>query len=106
MDIELNESVRSENVPDIERLNKTTKKRIRSVYTELIQVYGRVPGALVHNLVHAMTFWINSFPAKYGISATLTLQAMITGQSGEFTKNRLLNFGEYVHTHEDGDNSM
>ena len=76
------------------------------MYTELIQVYSRIPGVIVSKLVYAVTFWLNSFPAKDGISDTLMPRAMITGQSVEFTKHRLLDFGEYIHTHEDEDNSM
>ena len=44
-------------------------------------------------LIYAMTLWLNSFPDKDGISATLSLLAMITGQSVEFTKHCLLEFG-------------
>ena len=82
------------------------KERIRSVYKELIQVYGRVPVVLMRDIVYAVTFWINIFPAKDAVSATQIPRSMITGQSVKFTKNCLLDFGEYVHTHEDGENSM
>ena len=81
------------------------KERIRSVYTELIRVYGRVSGVLVNDIAYAVTFWRNSFPAKDGISATLSLQAMITGQLVDFTTHFLLELGEYAHTHEDGEKS-
>ena len=76
------------------------------MYTYLIQLYGRIPIVIVQNPVYAITFWINSFPTKDIISATLILQAIITGHSVEFSKHYLLDFGEYVHTHEDRDNSM
>ena len=87
MNIKLNASVRNEHVPDIECLNRTTKERIWSVYTELIQVYGRVPGVLIRKLIYAVIFWLNSFPVEDGISAMISPQAMINGQSVEFTKN-------------------
>ena len=82
------------------------KERIWSVYTESIRVYGRFPGVLVRELVYSVTLWINSLPAEDGVSSTLIPQAIITGQSVKFTNHFLLNFVEYVHTHEDGDNSM
>ena len=78
MHIELNASVRNEHVPEVERLNRNMKERIRSVYTELILVYGRVPGVLVCELVYAVTFCLNSLRVKYGVSATLRPRAMIT----------------------------
>ena len=106
MHIELNISIRNEHITKIERLNRTMKERIRLVYTELIRVYVRVPGFLVHDIVYPIMLWLNSFPADYGVLATLNLQAIITGQSVEFSKHCLLKFVEYVHTHEDGKNSM
>ena len=104
--IDLNASVRNDHITEIERINKTIKVRIWSVYTELIKVYGRIPGILWRDLVYALTFWINIFPAKDTVSATLIPQAMITGQCVELTKHCLLGFGEYARTHEDGFKSM
>ena len=63
MEIELNTSIQNEHVPEIERLNRTMKEHIWSVYTELIQAYGRVPGELLRELIYAVTLWLNSFPA-------------------------------------------
>ena len=82
------------------------KERIWSVYTEIIQVYSHIPGVLVQKLVYDLMFWLNSLPAEDGVSDILSPHAMITGQSIKFTKHFLLNFGEYVHTHEDKDNSL
>ena len=106
MEIELNASVRNDHVPDIERLNRTTKEQVQYVYTELILVYDRIPRVLVHEIIYAVMFWLNSFPAEDGISATLIPRAMITVQSVKFTKHCLLEFGSYVHTHEDREKYM
>ena len=106
IEIELNASVRNEHVSEIEVLNRTTKDHIWSVYTELIQVYGRVSGVLVCKIIYAVKFWPNRFPAEDGISAMISSRAMIIGQSTKFTKHCLLDFREYVHTHEDRYNSM
>ena len=73
---------------------------------ELIRIYGYVPGVILCELAYANTFWLNSFPAKDGVSTTLIPRAMITGQSVELTKHCLVEFRYYVHTHEDRDNSM
>ena len=106
MQIDLNVSVRNKHFPEIEFINRTIKERIRSVYTELIRVYGRIPGVFLLKLVYAVMLWLNSFPAENGVSITPSPHAMITGQSIEFTKHCLLEFGEYIRTHEDGENSM
>ena len=63
MEIKLNASVRNEHAPEINRINRTMKEHIQSVYTEIIQVYSRVPVFLVCKLIFAVTFWINIFPA-------------------------------------------
>ena len=73
------------------------------MYMELIQVYGRIPAALVPEIVYTVMFWLNSFPDKDGIFATLSPRDMITGQSVSFTNHLLLEFGYYIHTNEDRD---
>ena len=92
MELELNTSVSNKHVPDIECLNRAMKERILSVCTELIRVYGRIPGGLVCKLVYDVTFCLSSFPAKYGISDTLSSQDMINSQSVEFKKHGLIEF--------------
>ena len=47
----------------------------------------------MREIVYAVKFCINSFPAKDGISATLSSRAMINGQSVEFNKHGLIEFG-------------
>ena len=51
MQIKLNASVRNDEVPKIERLNRNMKDRIRPVYMEIIRVYGCIPGFIFHKLV-------------------------------------------------------
>jgi len=106
MQIELNAVTKGEHVPEIERLNRTIKERVRSIYNELKRHFTKVPGVLIREMVYATTFWLNSFPAADGISDTLSPRAMLTGTKLHFSRHCLLEFGEYVHTHEDGDNSM
>ena len=106
MDIDLNTFIKNKHVPEIECLNKTMKEWILSMYTELIRVYFHVAGVIVRKLVYTVAFCLNSFSTKEFLYTTLRPLVMITGQFVEFTKHFLLEFGEYVHTHEDGDNSM
>ena len=60
----------------------------------------------MREIVYAVTFWINRFHAEDGVSATLSPRVIITVQYIKFAKHCLLEFGEYVHTHEDGEKSM
>ena len=81
-------------------------EHIQLVYTDLIRVYVSIPGVLVCKIVYAVTLCLKSFPAKNGVSATLSLQAIITGQSVMFSKHCLLELREYTHNHKYRDNSM
>jgi hypothetical protein len=57
-------------------------------------------------MVYSSNFWLNSFPPESGISATLSPRAIITGASIDFNRHCQLEFGAYVQTHEDHDNTM
>ena len=97
MQIKLNMSIRNENVPEIDRLNSTTKECIWLVCMELIRLYVCIPLFLICKLVYDVTFWLNSIPEEDDVSATIIPRAIITGQYVEFRKTILLEFGEYVH---------
>ena len=57
-------------------------------------------------MVYAANYWLNMFPRKGGISKTLSPRALLTGQSWCYTTHCKLEFGDYVQTHEEHDNSM
>jgi hypothetical protein len=99
LQILLNTTSEAEHVGTIERLNRTLKERIRGIYTELMRVFGRIPGVLVKELVHFVVFWLNNLPATDGVSNTLSPKAILTGLTIDFTRHCLLEFGEFVHTH-------
>ena len=61
---------------------------------------------LVKDLVHFMVFCLNNLPVADGVLSTLIPKEILTGLTIDFTKHCLLEFGELVHTHEDGDSSM
>jgi hypothetical protein len=55
---------------------------------------------------HGLGFWLNMFPPNDGISPTLSPRAMMIGFTLDYAKHCRLEFGSYVQTHEDHDNSM
>ena len=57
-------------------------------------------------MVYSEVFWINSFPAADGIYDTISPWAMLTGKKLRLYFHYLLEFGEYFHTNEHGENSM
>ena len=61
---------------------------------------------MIVEMVYSSNFWLNSFPALDGVSDTLSPRAMIVGTQIDYAKHCKLEFGTYVQTHEEHDNSM
>jgi hypothetical protein len=85
---------RDEHVPKVERYNQTIKDHVCSVYK--ILPFKHIPPIFVVELVYSQVFWRNMFAIKGGISATRSPSELICK----------VEFGEYVQTHEEPDNSM
>jgi hypothetical protein len=102
--INLNTTSNNEHVPEIERHIRTLKERARCVYNTL--PFKSLPERLVIELIHYATFWLNSFPPNDGISKKDSPRTIVTGLRIDYTKHCKLEFGSYVQTHEEHDNSM
>eukprot|EP00978_Attheya_sp_CCMP212_P031314 scaffold117901_cov29-Attheya_sp.AAC.2 len=57
-------------------------------------------------MVYASTFWLNAFPPTDGVSEDLSPRAIVVGLQLDYAKHCQLEFGTYVQTHEEHDNSM
>ena len=57
-------------------------------------------------MVYANAFWRNMFPIKGGISSTQGPVEIILNFAMDFNTYGKLEFGDYVQTHEEHDNSM
>jgi hypothetical protein len=102
--ITLNTASNDEHVPDIERFIRTLKERTRAIYNTL--PFKKMPDRLVIEMICACNFWLNSFPPVSGISSFLSPRAIVTGSSIDYNRHCQLEFGAYVQTHEDHDNTM
>ena len=100
----MNAVAREEHVPEIERNIRTIKDRSRSVVTML--PFQRIPARIIIELIHYCVFWLNSFPRKNGISNVLSPRAIVVGAKINYHSHCKLEFGTYVQTHEQHDNSM
>ena len=89
--------------PEIERQIRTIKDRCRCVYG--IVPYNRMPRMMVKELVYWSVMWLNSFPEEDGVSETMSPREIMTGRKTTYD-NCKLEFGTYVQTHEEHDNSM
>ena len=65
-----------------------------------------MPRHLIIEMVYTANYWLNMFPRKGGVSKTLSPHALLTGQTWSYTTHCKLEFGDYVQTHEEHDNSM
>ena len=64
------------------------------------------PPRLVIEMVYAAIFWLNAFPHRLGISQDYSPRTIVTGLSIDYKLHCRAEFGEYVQTHEEHDNSM
>ena len=61
---------------------------------------------LIREIVYAAVLWLKRFPVTYGIYDNISHWAILKGTKIQLFFHFLLEFGDYVHTNEDGDNSM
>ena len=89
---------------EIERDIRTVKERVRATYSTL--PYEWLPIRLIAEMVFVAVFWLNCFPNAQGISPNLSPRTIVTGLHIDFNRHCRYQFGEYVQTHEEHDNSM
>ena len=77
---------------------QTLKERIRATRHSL--PFKRMPRLMLVEMVYYNTMWINAFPAKYGVSNTISPRTMLTGVTLNYKKHCHLEFGAYVQVHE------
>ena len=61
---------------------------------------------MIIKMVSSSILWLNSFPPKHGVSKTLSPRAIMAGTTMDYNHHCKFEFGEYVQTHEEHDNSM
>ena len=102
--ITVNTVARGEHVPEAERYICTIKERARCIHNTMS--FTKIPGRMVAELIYYCVFWLNSFPARDGISNTLRPRSIVTGSHIDFNKHCKLEYGAYVQAHEEHDNTM
>ena len=68
--------------------------------------FSRVPRIVLIHLIKNAVFWLNSFPARDGVSSEHSPRFILTGQELSYKLHVRLEFGSYVQTHEEHNNSM
>jgi hypothetical protein len=93
-----------EHVPEIERYTITVRERTTCIYNTV--PFKQMPNTMVIEMVRSSVFWLNMFPPTDGASDSLSPTALIVGLKLDYGKHCQLEFGSYVQTHEEHDNSM
>jgi len=65
-----------EHVPEIERYIRTIKERVRSIATTL--PFERNLPRIIVEMVYNCVVWLNSFPHKDGVHATISPRTIMT----------------------------
>ena len=89
---------------DVERYICTIKEHMRGVTNTL--PFKRLTCNMIMELAKAVVYWLNSVPSHMGVSPTISPRTIITGQVLDYHKHCRYEFGEYVQTHEEHDNSL
>ena len=100
----LNPTARDEHVGDIERFIRTIKERMRATHATL--PFTHMPPRLVIEMAKQSMFWLHAFPHPDGISADMSPWEIMTGVKLDYNKHCKYQFGQYVQTHEQTDNTM
>ena len=104
LQVTLNTTSRDEHVGDIERYIRTVKECMRGISNTI--PFKRLTRSMVMELAKAVVYWLNSVPSSTGVSPTMSPRTIITGQLLDYHKHCQYEFGEYVQTHEEHDNSL
>ena len=104
MGVTLNETSHDEHVGEIERFIRTIKERMRAIYNTL--PFRKIPARVVAEMGKACVFWLNSLPPQSNFGNDLSPRTIVTGQRLDFKRHCRFQFGEYVQTHEQHNNSM
>jgi hypothetical protein len=100
----LNVTSEDEHFPDVERCIRTAKERAWSSHDTV--PFKKLPGMMIVKLIHGRVCWLNSFPAKDGVSAVQSPRHIMTGQQADCGLHCQLDFGEHAQVHDSHDNSM
>ena len=77
---------------------------MRAIYNTLS--FQKIPARLVIEMAKTAVFWLNAFPVMGGASQDLSPCTILTGQQVDYKRHCHFQFGEYMQTHEEHNNSM
>ena len=102
--ITLNTVANDKHVPEVEQYIQTLKEHTCAIYNTL--PFKQMPSCIIIEMVYVANLSLNMFPPPNRISQTMSPWTILTGHHIEYATHCQLEFGEYVQTHEEHDNSM
>ena len=100
----LNVCSNDEHVPEVECFIRMIKEHTHCLYHSV--PFTHFPSIMLKEMVMASVFWLNMFLLHDGISDMVSPQALLMGFDLDYHKHCHLQFGAYIQTHEEHDNSM
>ena len=79
---------------EVERSIRVIKERFRSVYHRL--PFQSMPKVMIRLGVMESTRWLNTFPAKTGISEVYSPRMIVTGKNIDYDRQCKTAFGAYI----------
>ena len=89
----------NEHVPEIERRIRVVKERCRATRHSL--PFNRIPKLMMIHIIFHSVKLLNHFPAKGGISDTISPKTIMTGETLHYKKHLSLQIGQYCQIHEE-----
>ncbi|KAL7447657.1 hypothetical protein ACHAXS_000045 [Conticribra weissflogii] len=95
----VNTTAGSEHIGEVERCLRAIKEQARAMTAGL--PYQRMPKRVLIELVNFVVFWLNAFPAKNGVSDTMSPREIVTRQPIDYAKHCKAKFGSYCEVYDD-----
>ena len=97
--VAVNTTAAREHVPEIERKIWLIKERGRGILNTL--PFKKMPSAILVELIYHIVLWLNAFPTKSGVSATLSPREIVLRHKLSFAKHCKSPFGTYCEAHDE-----
>jgi hypothetical protein len=97
--IVVNTMVAKEHVPEIKRCIRLIKEQGQGILNTL--PYKKMPQLLLIELIYHVVLWLNAFPMKSVVSATLSPRKLVLRHKLYFAKHCKAPFGSYCESHDE-----
>ena len=102
MQIHLSACASNAQVGEIEIMILTIKERARGIFNAL--PFTKLPGRIIVELIYSVVFWLNALGNS--TAGDLSECTIMAGLAVSYKRHCRIEFGEYVQTHKDPDNTL